>query len=68
MTTDSVPFVGAINSLPGQYICAGFNGHGGFLLLLDYILKEVMLTGNRYGPHIYMRPGCRPTCTWQDLG
>lgn len=28
MTTDSVPFVGAIESLPGQYICAGFNGHG----------------------------------------
>lgn len=30
MTTDSVPFVGAIDSLPGQYICAGFNGHGNF--------------------------------------
>jgi glycine/D-amino acid oxidase-like deaminating enzyme len=29
MTTDSVPFVGAMESLPGQYICAGFNGHGG---------------------------------------
>lgn len=28
MTTDSVPFVGAIEALPGQYICAGFNGHG----------------------------------------
>ncbi|KAF7590335.1 hypothetical protein BBP40_002985 [Aspergillus hancockii] len=28
MTTDSVPFVGAIESLPGQYICAGFGGHG----------------------------------------
>ncbi|KAJ5918531.1 hypothetical protein N7466_010523 [Penicillium verhagenii] len=28
MTPDSVPFVGAIGSLPGQYICAGFNGHG----------------------------------------
>ncbi|KAJ5785329.1 uncharacterized protein N7503_010541 [Penicillium pulvis] len=28
MTPDSVPFVGAIESLPGQYICAGFNGHG----------------------------------------
>ncbi|KAJ5783112.1 FAD dependent oxidoreductase [Penicillium paradoxum] len=28
MTTDSVPFVGAVDSLPGQYICAGFNGHG----------------------------------------
>jgi glycine/D-amino acid oxidase-like deaminating enzyme len=33
MTTDSVPFVGAIDSLPGQYICAGFNGHGMFELL-----------------------------------
>jgi glycine/D-amino acid oxidase-like deaminating enzyme len=30
MTTDSVPFVGGIDSLPGQYICAGFNGHGKF--------------------------------------
>ncbi|KAJ4394471.1 hypothetical protein N0V93_003689 [Gnomoniopsis smithogilvyi] len=28
MTTDSVPFVGQLESLPGQYVCAGFNGHG----------------------------------------
>ncbi|PGG96120.1 hypothetical protein AJ79_09717 [Helicocarpus griseus UAMH5409] len=28
MTTDSVPLVGAIGFLPGQYICAGFGGHG----------------------------------------
>ncbi|KUI66356.1 putative oxidoreductase OrdL [Cytospora mali] len=28
MTTDSVPFVGKLDSLPGQYVCAGFNGHG----------------------------------------
>lgn len=28
MTTDSVPFVGGLNGLPGQYVCAGFNGHG----------------------------------------
>lgn len=28
MTPDSVPLVGAIKELPGQYICAGFNGHG----------------------------------------
>lgn len=28
MTPDSVPLVGPIESLPGQYICAGFNGHG----------------------------------------
>lgn len=28
MTPDSVPYVGPIQELPGQYICAGFNGHG----------------------------------------
>lgn len=28
MTTDSVPFVGKLDSLPGQFVCAGFNGHG----------------------------------------
>ncbi|KAI0846611.1 FAD dependent oxidoreductase [Daldinia vernicosa] len=28
MTTDSVPFVGRIEGLPGQWVCAGFNGHG----------------------------------------
>ncbi|KAF1844290.1 FAD dependent oxidoreductase [Cucurbitaria berberidis CBS 394.84] len=27
-TPDKVPYVGAIPELPGQYICAGFNGHG----------------------------------------
>jgi glycine/D-amino acid oxidase-like deaminating enzyme len=28
MTPDSVPMVGAIDGKPGQWICAGFNGHG----------------------------------------
>lgn len=28
MTSDSVPFVGPIEGLDGQWICAGFNGHG----------------------------------------
>ena len=28
VTPDKVPYVGAIDELPGQYICAGFNGHG----------------------------------------
>jgi glycine/D-amino acid oxidase-like deaminating enzyme len=28
MTVDSVPFVGRLDDLPGQYVCAGFNGHG----------------------------------------
>ncbi|EFY85726.1 hypothetical protein J3458_013132 [Metarhizium acridum] len=27
-TPDKVPYVGEIDELPGQYICAGFNGHG----------------------------------------
>ncbi|OTB04855.1 hypothetical protein M426DRAFT_57951 [Hypoxylon sp. CI-4A] len=28
MTTDSVPFVGKVEGLSGQFVCAGFNGHG----------------------------------------
>ncbi|KAK0444954.1 FAD dependent oxidoreductase-domain-containing protein [Desarmillaria tabescens] len=28
MTKDSVPFVGAVPGCPGQYVLAGFNGHG----------------------------------------
>ena len=27
-TTDGFPFVGDLPDEPGQYICAGFNGHG----------------------------------------
>lgn len=27
-TPDKVPYVGEIDELPGQYVCAGFNGHG----------------------------------------
>ena len=27
-TPDKVPYIGSIDELPGQYICAGFNGHG----------------------------------------
>lgn len=28
MTPDSVPLVGEVEGKPGQFICAGFNGHG----------------------------------------
>ncbi|KAI0884596.1 FAD dependent oxidoreductase [Annulohypoxylon maeteangense] len=28
MTTDSVPFVGRVEGAEGQWVCAGFNGHG----------------------------------------
>jgi glycine/D-amino acid oxidase-like deaminating enzyme len=27
-STDSIPHVGEVPSKPGQYICAGFTGHG----------------------------------------
>ncbi|KAK3707335.1 hypothetical protein LTR37_012179 [Vermiconidia calcicola] len=28
MTPDSVPMIGAVDGMDGQWICAGFNGHG----------------------------------------
>ncbi|KAF5528426.1 putative oxidoreductase OrdL [Colletotrichum aenigma] len=28
MTPDMVPFVGKVDGYPGQWVCAGFNGHG----------------------------------------
>ncbi|KAK2803237.1 hypothetical protein FQN50_007104 [Emmonsiellopsis sp. PD_5] len=28
MTGDSVPFIGAVDGLPGQFVCAGFGAHG----------------------------------------
>lgn len=33
MTADSVPFVGEVEELPGQFVCAGFNGHGEYACL-----------------------------------
>ncbi|GAB7351047.1 hypothetical protein MBLNU459_g1529t1 [Dothideomycetes sp. NU459] len=34
-TSDLMPHIGAVPSKPGQYICAGFNGHGMPLILLS---------------------------------
>ncbi|KAH6991376.1 FAD dependent oxidoreductase [Ilyonectria sp. MPI-CAGE-AT-0026] len=28
LTTDEVPFLGPVDGKPGQFVCAGFNGHG----------------------------------------
>lgn len=36
MTPDSVPYIGAVPGSPGQWICAGFNGHGMFILGFCY--------------------------------
>jgi glycine/D-amino acid oxidase-like deaminating enzyme len=45
LTTDSVPFVGRVDGAPGQWVCAGFNGHGKQnRLLSDYITSCTDLT------------------------
>ncbi|KAL3469847.1 FAD dependent oxidoreductase [Aspergillus californicus] len=28
LTTDKIPFLGPVEGKPGQFVCAGFNGHG----------------------------------------
>lgn len=43
MTTDSVPFVGKLESLPGQYVCAGFNGHGEYTLIAASFAQHIMI-------------------------
>lgn len=43
MTTDSVPFVGKLEALPGQYVCAGFNGHGEYTLSGSFVLVRNFL-------------------------
>ncbi|OJJ45107.1 hypothetical protein ASPZODRAFT_168187 [Penicilliopsis zonata CBS 506.65] len=54
MTPDSVPFIGAIDSLPGQYICAGFNGHGTLFYSISPLF--VLLLSGRNGSHLHLRP------------
>lgn len=34
-TSDLMPHIGAVPSKPGQFVCAGFNGHGMPLILLS---------------------------------
>jgi glycine/D-amino acid oxidase-like deaminating enzyme len=48
MTPDSVPLVGPLEGLEGQWICAAFNGHGISSYISDWIaagLISVCLTG-----------------------
>lgn len=56
MTTDSVPFVGTIDGLPGQYICAGFNGHG--MCCSIPVQGLSMADENRNGADLYL-------CAWR---
>lgn len=46
---DSNPHVGEIPKKPGQYICAGFNGHGmPVIFLAAKGLVEMIQTGKRF--------------------
>ncbi|KAJ5200679.1 FAD dependent oxidoreductase [Penicillium cf. griseofulvum] len=49
MTTDSVPFIGSIDSLPGQYLCAGFNGHGMARIFTCAPAVAQIVLGKTYG-------------------
>ncbi|OCF36345.1 hypothetical protein I316_02220 [Kwoniella heveanensis BCC8398] len=46
MSPDSIPFIGAVPNKPGQYIGAGFNGHGmARIFLCAPALARYVLTG-----------------------
>lgn len=64
MTTDSVPFVGAIEDLPGQYICAGFNGHGMYSVSCH---SWLVTDKRRDGPNFYLCTRRREDCSWTGL-
>lgn len=49
MTPDSVPFVGSLDGLPGQYVCAGFNGHGKNLFQHSRQCQSGLIQGTRNG-------------------
>lgn len=57
MTPDSVPLVGPIDGLEGQWICAAFNGHGMFLNNLESLQngRADLYLSHRNGGYFQMR-------------
>lgn len=48
-TSDLMPHIGAVPSKPGQYICAGFNGHGMPLIFLSAKgVAEMIRDGSKF--------------------
>lgn len=68
MTTDSVPFVGRIESLPGQWICAGFNGHGKRHPEFYLPMCNAKMAMSRDGEDIHLCSGSGETYTRRLLG
>lgn len=45
---DGFPYVGAVPDKPGQYICAGFNGHGMPQIFLSAkVIAEMVVLGTK---------------------
>jgi glycine/D-amino acid oxidase-like deaminating enzyme len=58
MTTDSVPFVGSLDNLPGQYVCAGFNGHGKNHFHHPCQCQSRLIHGSRNGTDFHLCSRC----------
>lgn len=51
-TPDAVPFIGPIDGMEGQWICAGFNGHGELSLPSHHVEHHSNLTFLRHGANL----------------
>lgn len=58
MTPDSVPFVGSLDDLPGQYVCAGFNGHGKNLFQHPLQCRSGLIQETRNGTDFQLCSRC----------
>ena len=48
-SSDSHPHIGEVPNKPGQYVCAGFNGHGMPVILLSAKgLAEMIQSGKKF--------------------
>ncbi|KAJ5366465.1 hypothetical protein N7541_000406 [Penicillium brevicompactum] len=48
ITRDSVPVVGAVDGLEGQWVCAGFNGHGMAIAFTCALGLAKLMSGERW--------------------
>lgn len=48
ITRDSVPVVGAVDGLEGQWVCAGFNGHGMAIAFSCALGLAKLVSGGRW--------------------
>lgn len=72
MTPDSVPCVGAVEGAEGQWICAGFNGHGEpRIARCNWLVcwRRICLADDyRYGPDLHVRTRSGETHNREVMG